>query len=143
MNRMERLLKLRRHESDMAAVAMRRAQEKASEAEAATQAARERRREAESRMTAAAGRPQSSVHFLQQRFEVLERLDEERLQDIQERRLQRALNMRRGDLQHAMVREEQMRHLDDLEKRRRQAAEMGSEQKTLDDIRREGGTRPW
>ena len=141
--RLERLLKLRRHERDMAALAMRRAQAQAREAEAAAQAARERRREAERRLAQAAGGPQSVQEFLQGRFEVLERLDQERLQDLQARRVHRALALRRTDLRRAMVREEQIRHLGDGERRREQAAEFQSEQKALDDLRREEAGQPW
>jgi flagellar biosynthesis chaperone FliJ len=141
--RLERLLRLRRHERDMAAVAMRRAEEQAAAAEAAAHAARERREEAERRQAAASGRPQSTHDFLQGRFEVLERIDDERMHDLQERRLHRALNLRRGDLRQAMVREEQMKHLDESERRRQQAEELHLEQKALDDLRREGGGRSW
>ncbi len=141
--RLWRLLRLRGHERDMAALAMRRAQEQALEAEAAAEAARERRDEAERRLAAAAAGPQSVHDFLQGRFEVIERLDQERLQDLQARRMHRALGLRRGDLRRAMVREEQIRHLDQDERRRQQAAELQTEQKALDDLRREEADRPW
>lgn len=141
--RMQRLLRLRRHDRDMAAIALHRAQEQARQAEATAAAARERRDEAERRLGAAAARPQSAREFLQGRFEVLERLDQERLQDLQERRMRRALALRRMDLKQAMVREEQIRHLGEQERRRQQAVEFQSEQKALDDLRREGGELPW
>ncbi len=141
--RLGRLLRLRRHERDMAALAMRHAQDRAMEADAAAQTARERRDEAERRLAQAAGRPQSVEEFLQGRFEVLERLDQERLQDLQARRMHRALALRRVDLRQAMVREEQIRHLGEGERRREQAAGFQSEQKALDDLRREEASKPW
>ncbi len=141
--RLERLLKIRQHERDKASSAMQRAQLDARAAEAAAQAARERRGNAEQRALAAASKPQSAQEFLAGRFEVLELIDQERLQDLRERRMQRTLALRRIDLTHSLVREEQIRHLDATERRRRQAADIQSEQKALDDMRREGGDPAW
>ena len=141
--RLERLLKIRRHERDKASSAMQRAESDAGAAESAARAARERRGDAERQALAAGGRPQSAQEFLSGRFEVLELIDRERLQDIRERRMQRALALRRIDLTHALVREEQIRHLDATERRRRQAEDIRSEQKALDDLRLEGGDPLW
>jgi flagellar biosynthesis chaperone FliJ len=140
--RLERLLRLRRHQRDMAALALHRAQDDANLAQAAAAAARERRGEAERRMEVAQARPQSAQAFLQGRYVVLERLDEERLRDLQVRRTGRAVAMRRGALRQAMVREEQVRHLHTGERRRRLTGELQSEQKSLDDLRRAGGGQP-
>lgn len=141
--RLERLLRLRKHQRDVAAVALHRAQDDAQAAQAAAAAARERRSEAERRLDAATRQPQSADAFLHGRFEVLERIDEERVQDLQARRTGRTLAMRRIGLRQAMVREEQVRHLDAGERRRRLLGELQSEQKSLDDVRREGGDLPW
>ena len=141
--RLDRLLRLRRHETATAAGALQRAAADARAAAEAATAARLRRDEAERRAQAAAAVPQPTRIFLQGRLEVLERLDEERLRDLQQRRTSRTLALRRVDLRRAMVREEQIRHLGEQERRREQTAALRGEQKTLDDLRREGGDAAW
>ncbi|MDA8345039.1 MAG: hypothetical protein M0Z66_06105 [Thermaerobacter sp.] len=137
--RIARLHRVRGHERSAASSRLQEAIQALCEAQAAAQATRQAREAAEQAAAAAGMEPQTADRWLSQRALVEGRLERERLADLQVRRLGRQEALRRVDLRAALVREEQMRLLGSQILERRQDAAQRTEQKTLDDLRREGG----
>lgn len=138
-SRIARLHRVRKYERSLAVSRLQEASTAHSDAQLAAEAMRAAREMAENVALAAGTQPQAAQEWLAQRTLVESRLELERIADLQVRRLGRQEALRRVEVRAALVREEQMGTLGERLTERRAASEQKSEQKMLDDLRREGG----